>query len=89
MEKGFVTSEIKNNIAEITFGTPKSNSLPGEILELLAKIILESGKDENVKAILLKYVFPSSYNLEVLANTSCTFLPNCELNSPAVIIMII
>lgn len=54
MNNGFVTSEIKNNIAEITFGTPKSNSLPGEILELLAKIILESGKDENVKAILLK-----------------------------------
>ena len=50
----FVHTELKNNIAEITFGTPKSNSLPGEILELLAKIILESGKDENVKAILLK-----------------------------------
>jgi len=54
MNNGFVTSEIKNNISEITFGTPKSNSLPGEILELLAKTILESGEDQNVKTILLK-----------------------------------
>lgn len=54
MNNGFVNQEIKNNISEITFGTPKSNSLPGEILELLAKTILESGKDRNVKAILLK-----------------------------------
>ena len=54
MNKGFVNQEIKNNISEITFETPKSNSLPGEILELLAKTILESGADQNVKAILLK-----------------------------------
>lgn len=54
MNNGFVNHEIKNNIAEITFGTPKSNSLPGEILEKLAQTILESGKDQNVKAILLK-----------------------------------
>ncbi|MBV2166177.1 MAG: enoyl-CoA hydratase/isomerase family protein [Kaistella sp.] len=54
MNNGFVTQEVKNNIAEITFGTPKSNSLPGEILEKLAQTILESGKDQNVKAILLK-----------------------------------
>ena len=54
MNNGFVTKELKNNIAEITFGTPKSNALPGEILEKLAQTIIESGKDENVKAILLK-----------------------------------
>ena len=54
MNNGFVAQEIKNNIAEITFGTPKSNSLPGEILEKLAQTILESGKDQNVKAIFLK-----------------------------------
>ncbi len=54
MNNGFVTSEIKNNISEITFGTPKSNSLPGEILEKLAQTILECGKDQNVKAILLQ-----------------------------------
>lgn len=54
MNNGFVTQELKNNIAEITFGTPKSNALPGEILEKLAQTIIESGRDENVKAILLK-----------------------------------
>lgn len=61
MNNGFVNQEIKNSIAEINFGTPKSNSLPGEILELLAKTILESGKDENVKAILLKSAGEKSF----------------------------
>lgn len=50
----FVSSEIKNSIAEITFGTPKSNSLPGEILEKLAQTILSEGQKPDVKAILLK-----------------------------------
>ncbi len=54
MNNGFVNHEIKNNIAEITFGHPKSNSLPGEILEKLAQTILDNGKEESVKAILLK-----------------------------------
>ena len=54
MNKGFVKSELKNNISEITFGHPKSNSLPGEILELLAQTILNEGAKEEVKAILLK-----------------------------------
>lgn len=54
MNNGFVTSEIKNNISEITFGTPKSNSLPGEILEKLAQTILDEGAKKEVKAILLK-----------------------------------
>lgn len=52
--EAFVTSIIKNQIAEITFGTPKSNSLPGEILEKLAQTILDCGKDNNAKAILVK-----------------------------------
>ncbi|KAF5308563.1 hypothetical protein FQR65_LT18063 [Abscondita terminalis] len=50
----FVISEIKSNIAEITFGTPKSNSLPGAILEKLAQTILEEGVKKEVKAILIK-----------------------------------
>lgn len=50
----FVTSEIKNNIAEITFGTPKSNSLPSHILEKLAQTILDEGAKTEIKAILLK-----------------------------------
>lgn len=54
MNNGFVNQELKNNISEITFGHPKSNSLPGEILELLAQTILNEGSKEEVKAILLK-----------------------------------
>lgn len=50
----FVTSELKNSIAEISFGTPKSNSLPGHILEKLAQTILDEAAKEEVKAILLK-----------------------------------
>ena len=50
----FVTSQIKNQISEITFGTPKSNSLPSEILEKLAQTILNEGAKPEVKAILLK-----------------------------------
>lgn len=52
--EAFVQSEIKNNIAEITFGTEKSNSLPGEILEKLAQTILDEGAKPEIKAILLK-----------------------------------
>lgn len=54
MNNGFVTQELKNNVAEITFGTEKSNSLPGEILEKLAQTILDEGAKPEVKAILLK-----------------------------------
>lgn len=54
MEKAFVTSEYKNHISEITFGTPKSNSLPGEILEKLAATILEEAAKPEVKVLLLK-----------------------------------
>ncbi|WP_313501983.1 enoyl-CoA hydratase/isomerase family protein [Kaistella carnis] len=54
MNNGIVNQELKNNISEITFGHPKSNSLPGEILELLAQTILNEGSKEEVKAILLK-----------------------------------
>ena len=50
----FVNTTIKNNIAEIIFGTAKSNSLPGEILEKLAQTILDEGSKKEVKAILLK-----------------------------------
>ncbi|MBU8883196.1 enoyl-CoA hydratase/isomerase family protein [Kaistella sp. DKR-2] len=54
MNNGFVNQELKNNISEITFGTEKSNSLPGEILEKLAQTILDEGAKPEVKAILLK-----------------------------------
>jgi methylglutaconyl-CoA hydratase len=50
----FVVSELKNHIAEITFATPKSNALPGAILEKLAKTILDEGSKDDLKAILVK-----------------------------------
>lgn len=50
----FVTSEIRNNIAEITFGTAKSNALPSFILNKLAETIITESQKPEVKAILLK-----------------------------------
>lgn len=50
----FVTLEYKQNIAEITFGTPKSNALPLHILEKLAEKILEAGVNPEARIILLK-----------------------------------
>lgn len=54
MTHGHVEKEMRGNIAVITFGHPKSNSLPGEILELLAETILRTGAEKSVKAILLQ-----------------------------------
>lgn len=54
MEQSFVSYEIKNQIARVTFGTPKSNSLPADILEKLAQNILDAGRNGGVKAILLQ-----------------------------------
>lgn len=61
MNEEFVHSELKNNISEITFGTPKSNALPGVILEKLAQTILEEGAKAEVKAILLKSAGEKSF----------------------------
>ncbi len=52
--RGTVEVEIKNSIATITFGTKKSNSLPGEVLQSLADTILESASKDEVKALLIQ-----------------------------------
>lgn len=52
--EAFVKSQIHNAIAEITFGTPKSNSLPGAILEKLAETILAEAAKPEVKALLIQ-----------------------------------
>ncbi|WKS94783.1 enoyl-CoA hydratase/isomerase family protein [Riemerella columbina] len=54
--EAFVSAEIKNSIAEITFGTPKSNALPGDILERLATTIQQEAAKTEVKALLIKSV---------------------------------
>ncbi len=51
---GYVRSEIEHGIATIEFYHPASNSLPGAILEDLAKTINDIGIDEKVKVIILK-----------------------------------
>ena len=50
----FVNAQVLNQISHIEFGTSKSNSLPGEILELLAQTILSEAAKVDVKAIVLK-----------------------------------
>lgn len=54
MEKGFVKSTIHNNIGEITFFHPKSNSLPSSLLDELAKAIKLLACNDAVKVIALK-----------------------------------
>ncbi|MGS0748099.1 enoyl-CoA hydratase/isomerase family protein [Halpernia sp. GG3] len=61
MTEEFVISEIENNISTITFGTPKSNALPGKILEKLAQTILDEGSKKEVKAILLRSAGEKSF----------------------------
>lgn len=52
--KEFVKITVDNTIGTIEFFHPQSNSLPGNILSELAKIIEQAGKDNNIKVIILK-----------------------------------
>ncbi|WP_070137611.1 enoyl-CoA hydratase/isomerase family protein [Crocinitomix algicola] len=55
INQGHVKSEINDKgIATIEFGHPLSNSLPGKILNLLAKTITEMAAKNDVKVIVLK-----------------------------------
>lgn len=51
---GSVNVEINQGIGTITFFHPQSNSLPGEILNLLAQTITEAGTNEAIRVIVLK-----------------------------------
>ena len=51
---GSVNIAINKGIGTITFFHPQSNSLPGDILNLLADTITEAGKNEDIKVIVLK-----------------------------------
>ena len=51
---GDVTLEIANGIATVTFGHPKGNSLPGELLKLLAAQIAAAGADPRARVIVLR-----------------------------------
>jgi methylglutaconyl-CoA hydratase len=54
MENGFVKSEIKNNIGYVTFFHPQSNSMPGELLRLLANEIEKMGANNEARVIVLQ-----------------------------------
>jgi len=53
-EIGTVETSILNGIGTISFSHPQSNSLPGTLLQLLAKTITSLGEDEKVKVIILQ-----------------------------------
>ncbi len=54
MEAYVRTNQIKEGLIEIEFFHPKHNSLPSDILALLADTITEKGQDPSVKVIILK-----------------------------------
>jgi methylglutaconyl-CoA hydratase len=54
IKEGNVSLEIKGGIATITFFHPSHNSLPGVLLKKLADTITSTGKQEDVKVIVLK-----------------------------------
>ena len=51
---GYVKQEFHNGITTIEFFHPQSNSLPGKLLEELAKQIHAAGNDEFTKVIILR-----------------------------------
>ena len=53
-EPGRVSTEIKSNIAFITFFHPQSNSLPGVLLRELADAIAKAGANDQAKVIVLQ-----------------------------------
>ena len=54
MNEGYVKSHIEHGINTIEFFHPQSNSLPGKILEELAKEIHFAGTHDDTKLIILK-----------------------------------
>ena len=54
MSEAYVKKEINNHIATIEFFHPEQNSLPGNILALLANTITEVGNNDEVKVVILK-----------------------------------
>ena len=52
--EGYVSIDIHDKVGLVTFFHPKSNSLPGTILQKLADTITEASANENVNVIVLK-----------------------------------
>ena len=54
MDQGYVTAHNEHGITTIEFFHPQSNSLPGKILEELAREIHSAGTDDDTKVIILR-----------------------------------
>src|SRR3984893_6052589 len=54
VKEGYVKSEIHNGVASIEFFHPQSNSMPGKLLEELAKEIQSTGNEDDVRVIILQ-----------------------------------
>lgn len=54
IQEGYVRSEVHNGVTTIEFFHPQSNSLPGKILEEMAKEIHFAGTHSETKVIVLK-----------------------------------
>ena len=54
LTKNLIKSEQKNEISTITFGSPKSNSMPKDLLTRLAEEIIQEGKSTKTKMIVLQ-----------------------------------
>lgn len=61
IENGYVKSEFHNGVTTIEFFHPQSNSLPGRILEELAKAIHSAGNDVDTKLIMLRSAGEKSF----------------------------
>ncbi|MGY0393178.1 enoyl-CoA hydratase/isomerase family protein [Bizionia sp. KMM 8389] len=53
-EQAYVNIEIENEVGYIEFFHPAHNSLPGEVLNKLARTITEAGENDAIKVLVLK-----------------------------------
>lgn len=53
-QEGSVSVEVKNSVAIVTFGHPKSNSLPGALLRRMANEISRIAENSGIKIIVLR-----------------------------------
>ncbi len=61
VKEGYVKSEIHNSVTTIEFFHPQSNSLPGKLLEILAKEIHSAGNDQDTNVIILSSAGESTF----------------------------
>ena len=52
--EAYVTLTIENEVGFIEFFHPNRNSMPSDVLSLLEQIIIDAGKNDDIKVIVLK-----------------------------------